>query len=99
MDIGRDLTDPRLIWAKGSLFFALCGLASARVLISNDAWQEAIFLAIGLWSAARWYYFMFYVIEKYVDPTYRFSGLGSFLRYALTNFRQKDSTYDTEDAV
>jgi len=30
------------------------------------------------------YYFAFYVIEKYVDPTYRFAGLWSFLRYAMS---------------
>lgn len=36
-----------------------------------------------MWSAARLYYFMFYVIERYVDEDYRFSGLFDFARYLL----------------
>ena len=40
-------------------------------------------LAVAVWAFARAYYFAFYVIEHYVDPGYRFSGLISFLRYAL----------------
>jgi hypothetical protein len=41
-------------------------------------------LAITIWCFCRSYYFAFYVIEHYVDPGYRFSGLGSFLRYFLS---------------
>jgi hypothetical protein len=36
---------------------------------------------------ARAYYFAFYVIQHYVDPGYRFSGLFSFLRYFLRSRR------------
>jgi len=31
------------------------------------------------------YYFCFYVIEKYIDPSYRFDGLISVARYLLSN--------------
>jgi hypothetical protein len=41
----------------------------------------AVLLAIAVWCFCRAYYFAFYVIEKYVDPTFRFSGLGSAVRY------------------
>ena len=34
-------------------------------------------------SFCRSYYFAFYVIERYMDPGYRFSGLGSFLLYIV----------------
>jgi len=30
------------------------------------------------------YYFFFYVIERYLDPVHRFSGLLAFGRYMLT---------------
>jgi len=30
------------------------------------------------------------VIEKYVDPTFKFAGLGSFLRYALGERRKRN---------
>ena len=32
-------------------------------------------LAVTRWAFWRFYYFMFYVIERYVDPTYRFNPL------------------------
>jgi hypothetical protein len=40
-----------------------------------------LLLAIAVWCFARFYYFAFYVIEHYVDPGFRFSGLWSFARY------------------
>ena len=43
----------------------------------------AFLLAVALWAFCRFYYFAFYVIEKYVDPSYRFAGLGSFALYLL----------------
>jgi hypothetical protein len=33
------------------------------------------------------YYFMFYVIEKYVDPKYKFAGIYSFLKYIVRKDR------------
>jgi hypothetical protein len=38
---------------------------------------------VAVWGFCRSYYFAFYVIERYVDPGYRFSGLGSFLLYIV----------------
>lgn len=40
-------------------------------------------------ASARLYYFMFYVIERYVDPSYRFSGLASALRYLFFRSRRE----------
>ena len=62
----------------------------------------ALILAGALvWCAARCYYFMFYVIEHYVDPAYRFSGLLAFFRYLLKDRWTKqrhasDGGYDNE---
>jgi hypothetical protein len=39
--------------------------------------RNALLLAIVIWSFCRFYYFAFYVLERYVDPSYRFSGLWS----------------------
>ena len=44
-------------------------------------WRTAGLLVVAIWAFARAYYFAFYVIEKYVDPGYKFSGLISFMRY------------------
>ena len=79
----KDLTNPFWIKLKG-LLFLLVGLAAAVLLFLDDPrWQTAVLLAVAVWSFCRFYYFAFYVIEKYVDPAYKFSGLISFARHLL----------------
>ena len=77
----RDLTDPRWIKAKGALFLVAGLLAGGLLLIEHPSVVDAALIVICVWSFCRAYYFAFYVIEHYVDPTYRFAGLWSFLRY------------------
>jgi hypothetical protein len=77
----KDLTSVFWIKVKGSLFL-LIGLGGALLLfLDNPKWQTAIVLGLTIWGWCRFYYFAFYVIEKYVDPGYRFSGLISFARH------------------
>ena len=79
----KDLTDPRWIKLKGILFL-LIGVASAVLLILEaPTLRVGVLLAITVWCFCRFYYFAFYVIEHYVDPAYRFSGLWSFACYLL----------------
>lgn len=77
----KDLTDPRWIKVKGVLFLVAGVLASALLLVEAPTLKIAVLLAISVWCFCRAYYFAFYVIEKYVDPRYRFSGLWSAARY------------------
>jgi hypothetical protein len=83
-----DLKNPRLILAKGFLFLLLGALAAGSLLLLHPGWREAALLAIAVWSFSRFYYFAFYVIEHYVDPGFKFSGLGAFLVYFC---RSRDS--------
>lgn len=76
-----DLTTPKVIKLKGVLFLVAGILASALLLIDAPNLRTAALLVIAIWSFCRFYYFAFYVIEHYVDPGYRFAGLGAFLRY------------------
>ena len=78
-----DLTSSRLIWLKGILFLVLGVSASALLLYEMPSLRIAGLLGLAIWAFCRAYYFAFYVIEHYVDPGYRFAGLGSFLRYVL----------------
>ena len=83
----KDLTDARLIKLKG-LLFLIVGLCSALLLILEaPSVRVGVLLAICVWCFCRFYYFAFYVIEKYVDSRYRFSGLLSFARYLLQRRR------------
>ena len=76
-----DLKNPKLIYAKGFLFLVLGMLASSALLLLHQGWREAALLAIAVWAYSRAYYFAFYVIEHYVDPGFKFAGLGAFLVY------------------
>ena len=76
-----DLTNPRLIYLKGMLFVVAGLIASAAILIEVPSVKIALLLGIAIWCFARAYYFAFYVIQHYVDPSYRFAGVWSFLRY------------------
>ena len=82
-----DLTNPRLIYLKGGLFL-LAGILSAGIILyENPTLKLATLLAITIWCFARAYYFAFYVVQHYVDPGYRFAGLGSFAAYLLRRRR------------
>ena len=79
----KDLTDPTWIKVKGLLFLVMGIAALALLILDNPTWKTVLLLLLAVWSFCRFYYFAFYVIEHYVDPNYRFSGLISFLRYLL----------------
>ncbi len=79
----KDLTSPGWIKAKGILFLLVGILASLLLLLENPSWKVALLLALAVWCFCRFYYCAFYVIERYVDSSYKFSGLGSFVRYLL----------------
>ena len=80
----KDLSDRKWIYLKGFLFLLIGILSATLVLIEMPTLRVAALLALMTWGFCRAYYFAFYVIEKYVDGRYRFSGLGSFVKYWFT---------------
>lgn len=79
----KDLTDPFWIKLKGVLFLLIGIVASALILLEHPEWKTALYLALTIWCFCRFYYFAFYVIQHYVDPSYKFSGLWDFACYLL----------------
>jgi hypothetical protein len=77
----KDLVSPFWIKVKGLLFLAMGIVAVVLMFLGDPQWQTGVLLFVAIWSFCRAYYFAFYVIEKYVDPNYKFSGLMSFARY------------------
>ena len=73
----RDLKNPRVMYLKASLFVLTGILSGALLLLQNPSWTTVALITALAWSAARSYYFAFYVVQRYVDPAYRFSGLWS----------------------
>lgn len=71
------------MWLKAALFLVI-GITSAGLLFAESpTLRVAVLLALVIWGFCRAYYFAFYVIEHYVDPGFKFSGLGSFIAYVL----------------
>ena len=79
----RDLTSARWIKSKGLLFLGLGFLSATLLFLQHPTVQAAFLIVIAVWSFCRFYYFAFYVIEHYVEPSYKFSGLLSFARYFI----------------
>lgn len=64
----RDLQHPGWMWLKAVLFLA-----------ESPHGRTALFLALAIWAFCRAYYFAFYVIQHYIDPGFRYAGLGALL--------------------
>jgi hypothetical protein len=79
----QDIKSSRILWLKGGLFL-LIGIASSVLLFLDfPTLRTVLLLLLAIWGFCRAYYFAFYVIEHYVDARFRFSGLASFIAYAL----------------
>ncbi len=78
-----DIRNLKLLYLKGGLLLFLGILAAGLLLAEHPDWPTALLLAVAIWAFCRAYYFAFYVIEHYADPTYRFSGLTDFVRYLI----------------
>jgi len=76
-----DIKSKPLIYAKGFLFILTGCMAAGLLLWEHPGIKVLLLLVVTVWCFSRFYYFMFYVIEHYVDPGYRFSGIGSFVGY------------------
>ncbi len=63
------------------MFLGLGMLSCALLVWEKPTLKVSLLLVLTVWSFCRLYYFAFYVIEHYLDPSYKFSGLLSFARY------------------
>lgn len=78
-----DIKSPRVLYIKGALMLLVGVMASGLLIAFHPAWETALLLGVAVWGFARAYYFAFYVIEHYIDPGYRFSGLFDFMMYVF----------------
>jgi hypothetical protein len=70
-----DLTSKKWIVAKGAMFAGIAIASAALILADVPSLRIAVLLALLVWASCRFYYFLFYVLEHYVDPTMRYAGL------------------------
>jgi hypothetical protein len=79
----RNLTSPVWIKLKGALFLLLGLSSGALIVLQRPTLRDGVLLIITIWAFCRFYYFAFYVMEHYVDSSFRFTGLLSFARYLV----------------
>jgi len=70
-----DLKSRKWIVAKGIMFLGIAAATAILILVEAPSVKVAVLLALLVWAACRFYYFLFYVLEHYVDPTMRYAGL------------------------
>ena len=77
----RDLRSHRWMLAKAALFVAIGTISCALILAELPSLRVFALLVLAIWAFCRAYYFAFYVIGNYIDPSFRFSGLIAALRH------------------
>jgi hypothetical protein len=87
----KDLRNPKLMWLKGILFLAIGLAAAGMVWLETRTLGNAVLLVLAIWAFCRAYYFAFYVLERYVDPQFRFAGLISLVRYLAQHRANRES--------
>lgn len=78
-----DLQNPKWMYAKAALFLVIGALGFGLLLLPQGTAARVALQILMIWAFARAYYFVFYVIEHYVDCRFRFSGLFDFVRYLM----------------
>jgi len=90
----RELKSLKLIYLKGMLILMV--LLASLVLIlfeSESLWKRLILSILLIWSSARFYYFLFYVIENYVDHNCKYSGIWLMIKHII----KKENDYKSDE--
>ena len=79
----RDLRDAKWMYLKAGMFLAIGMVSAGMIIAENASWETCVLLGLVIWSFSRAYYFTFYVLERYVDSNFKFSGLWVAMRYVF----------------
>lgn len=91
MKVTEDIKSPWLIHAKAACFL-IVGVASAALLIYQVPTIQTIFLvAMTIWGFCRLYYYLFYVLERYLGREQRYAGLIDAIMYLFSANRRNDA--------
>jgi len=79
--MGPDLKHPAWMYLKACCFALIVLVSGVGLLLSAFEMRTFVMICLLVWASARLYYFCFYVIERYIDPAFRFAGIGSVIVY------------------
>ena len=84
-----DIKKVWLLYLKGFLLFLTGSISSLLLVLLNLNFKNIVLLLLAIWGFCRAYYFAFYVIQHYIDSTFRFSGLIDFAKYQMKRRNKK----------
>jgi len=82
-----DLRSTSLIVLKGILFLGIVAGSALVIFLGQPTWRVAALLVALAWASARFYYFLFYVLERYVDPSLKYAGVVALLKEIVARRR------------
>jgi hypothetical protein len=83
MRLFEDIKSRWLLHAKGLLFLFLGLIAGGLILAESPDLRTLVLLLIAIWGFCRFYYYLFYVLEKYAGRERRYAGILDALGYLL----------------
>ena len=89
MKLSDDIKTPWVIHAKGALFVLLGILAAVLLFAEVPTIKTAVLICITVWAFCRFYYYLFYVIDRYLGRDKRFSGVFDVLQFLLRGNQDK----------
>lgn len=84
-----EITSPTILKLKGALFLVLGVLSAGIVLLHDFDLRKLVLYGISIWAFCRAYYFCFYVLHHYADPSFKYSGLCSVIRHLWKGRRRQ----------
>ena len=88
MKITSDIKNPWLIHTKGALFIALGTLSAALLVAQSPTLKTVALLGVTIWAFCRFYYYLFYVLERYLGREKRFAGVFDAIRFLLSHSKR-----------
>lgn len=80
MNLFDDIKSALLLYLKGGLFALLAIMAGMLTVFADKRWYEIVFLVVCVWASCRFYYFLFYVLDHYIDGDKNASMFSMFLK-------------------
>jgi hypothetical protein len=84
MRLFQDIKSRWLLHAKGLLFLFLGLMAGGLILADSPDLRTLALLLTAIWGFCRFYYYLFYVLEKYAGRERKYAGILDALKYLVT---------------
>ena len=83
-----DIKSHWLIHTKGALFVVVGMLSALLLFVQLPTFRTAALLALTIWAFCRFYYYLFYVLERYLGREQRFAGVIDAVRFLLSSRKE-----------